>query len=91
MLSMTPVALKSHSRQDLERNEKVTVYAKLPPWFKVPTPLGSYNPDWAVVVEDEGDEKLYFVVETKGQHVVMMTYVISKVPRSNAERSISMK
>ena len=51
--------------EDLERNEKVKIYAKLPAWFKVPTPLGSYNPDWAVVVEDEGDEKLYFVVETK--------------------------
>jgi type III restriction enzyme len=51
---------------DLERNEKVKVYAKLPPWFKIPTPLGTYNPDWAVVVEDNGDEKLYFVVETKG-------------------------
>ena len=51
--------------EDMERNEKVKVYAKLPAWFKVPTPLGSYNPDWAVVVEDEGDEKLYFVVETK--------------------------
>ncbi|MCU7839418.1 MAG: DEAD/DEAH box helicase family protein [Candidatus Thiodiazotropha sp. (ex Troendleina suluensis)] len=52
--------------EDLEKNDKVKVYAKLPPWFKVPTPLGTYNPDWAVVVEDEGEEKLYFVVETKG-------------------------
>ena len=52
--------------EDLEKNEKVKVYAKLPAWFKVPTPLGTYNPDWAVVVEDEGTEKLYFVVETKG-------------------------
>lgn len=52
--------------EDLEKNEKVKVYAKLPAWFKVPTPLGSYNPDWAVVVEDNGEEKLYFVVETKG-------------------------
>ena len=52
--------------EDLEKNEKVKVYAKLPAWFKVPTPLGSYNPDWAVVVEDDGEEKLYFVVETKG-------------------------
>ena len=52
--------------EDLEKNEKVKVYVKLPAWFKVPTPLGSYNPDWAVVVEDEGEEKLYFVVETKG-------------------------
>jgi len=52
--------------EELEKNEKVKVYAKLPAWFKVPTPLGTYNPDWAVVVEDEGAEKLYFVVETKG-------------------------
>ena len=52
--------------EDLELNEMVKVYAKLPSWFKVPTPLGSYNPDWAVVVDSEGDEKLYFVVETKG-------------------------
>lgn len=52
--------------EDLEKNEKVKVYAKLPAWFKVPTPLGTYNPDWAVVVEDNGEEKLFFVVETKG-------------------------
>lgn len=51
----------------LESNEAVKVYAKLPAWFKIPTPLGTYNPDWAVVVDDEeGKEKLYFVVETKG-------------------------
>ena len=41
------------------------VYAKLPGWFKVPTPLGTYNPDWAVLVEKDGAERLYFVVETK--------------------------
>ncbi len=49
----------------LERNEAIKVYAKLPGWFKVPTPLGRYNPDWAVVVELNGQERLYFVVETK--------------------------
>jgi len=49
----------------LEKNEAIKVYAKLPGWFKVPTPLGSYNPDWAVLVEEEGGERLYFVVETK--------------------------
>jgi type III restriction enzyme len=49
----------------MEDNEAVKVYAKLPGWFKVPTPLGSYNPDWAVLVEVDGQEKLYFVVETK--------------------------
>ena len=49
----------------LENNEAVKVYAKLPGWFKVPTPLGTYNPDWAVMVEVDGTERLYFVVETK--------------------------
>lgn len=50
----------------LECNIAVKVYAKLPDWFKVPTPLGNYNPDWAVLIEEEGNERLYFVVETKG-------------------------
>ncbi|QGM96247.1 type III restriction-modification system endonuclease [Methylocystis parvus] len=52
--------------EQLEKNESVKVYAKLPAWFKVPTPLGTYNPDWAVLVEVSGEERLYFVVETKG-------------------------
>ncbi|MCC6366469.1 MAG: DEAD/DEAH box helicase family protein [Bryobacterales bacterium] len=51
--------------EELEKNEAVKVYAKLPGWFKVPTPLGTYNPDWAVLVEKDGTERLYFVVETK--------------------------
>ncbi len=50
----------------LEKNEAVKVYAKLPGWFKAPTPLGPYCPDWAVLVEVDGSERLYFVVETKG-------------------------
>jgi type III restriction enzyme len=52
--------------EDLEKNEAVKVYAKLPSWFRVPTPLGTYNPDWAVLIDVDGAEKLYFVVETKG-------------------------
>lgn len=49
----------------LEKNEAIKVYAKLPGWFKVPTPLGTYNPDWAVLVQKNGTERLYLVVETK--------------------------
>jgi type III restriction enzyme len=49
----------------LEKNDAIRVYAKLPGWFKVPTPLGAYNPDWAVLVEKDGAERLYLVVETK--------------------------
>lgn len=51
--------------QDMDIHEAVKLYAKLPGWFKVPTPLGSYNPDWAVLVELDGQQRLYLVVETK--------------------------
>ena len=50
----------------MEQSEDVKLYAKLPGWFRIETPLGVYNPDWAVVVERDGQERLYFVVETKG-------------------------
>ncbi|MCY3966313.1 MAG: DEAD/DEAH box helicase family protein [Acidobacteria bacterium] len=50
----------------LEKNIAVKVYAKLPSWFRVATPLGSYNPDWAVLVDSDDGERLYLVVETKG-------------------------
>ena len=49
----------------LEKDDDVVLYAKRPGWFKVPTPLGNYNPDWAVLVNKHGTRRLYFVVETK--------------------------
>lgn len=49
----------------MEKNDAVRVYAKLPGWFTVFTPLGPYNPDWAVLIDKDGNERLYFVVETK--------------------------
>mgnify|MGYP001012328868 FL=1 len=52
--------------KSFEQNERVKMYAKLPSWFAIPTPLGSYNPDWAVLIEVDGKDKLYFVLETKG-------------------------
>lgn len=50
--------------RSLEQAENVKFYVKLPNWFKIDTPLGGYNPDWAVVFD--GDERVYFVAETKG-------------------------
>ncbi len=47
----------------LDSDERVKFFCKLPRWFQVATPLGDYNPDWAVVVEDS--KKLYLVRETK--------------------------
>ncbi|MCY2687573.1 type III restriction-modification system endonuclease [Salinimicrobium sp. TH3] len=49
-----------------EESDNIPVYAKLPNWFKIDTPLGTYNPDWAILYKDEHEERLFFVVETKG-------------------------
>ncbi len=48
---------------DLDSNENVRLFVKLPSWFKIDTPIGPYNPDWAFLTERE--KKLYFVRETK--------------------------
>ena len=48
----------------LDDNREVRFYIKLPSWFTVDTPVGPYNPDWAIMVESEA--KLYLVRETKG-------------------------
>ena len=50
--------------QSLEDNADVKFYIKLPGWFKIDTPVGKYNPDWAVAFD--GDRRIYFVAETKG-------------------------
>lgn len=49
----------------LESGE-VTVYAKLPNGFKIPTPVGNYNPDWAIVFDNTQFKYIYFIAETKG-------------------------
>ena len=51
--------------KDLENGE-VTVYAKLPNGFKIPTPVGNYNPDWAIVLDNKDFKYVYFIAETKG-------------------------
>ena len=43
----------------------VVLYAKLPSWFKVPTPLSPHNPDWAILFDQDGAQRQHFVVETK--------------------------
>jgi len=49
---------------DLEKKESIKLFVKLPSWFTIETPVGKYNPDWAIVKHD--DNTLYFVRETKG-------------------------
>lgn len=51
---------------NLDSSEEVVVYAKLPPGFFIPTPVGNYNPDWAIAFRGAAGKHVYFVAETKG-------------------------
>lgn len=48
----------------LEIDKSITFYAKLPAWFKMDTPFGTYNPDWSVCVQND-DVNSFFIIETK--------------------------
>ena len=52
--------------EELEREEEVEVYTKLPRGFYINTPVGKYNPDWAIVFREGAVKHIYFVAETKG-------------------------
>ena len=75
--------------EGLEKRKDIILYLKLPAFFTVPTPIGNYNPDWAIVKNDidahgdlTGKEKLYLVRETKST-------TDSDKLRHNEERKIS--
>lgn len=52
--------------EELDVATEIVVYAKLPKGFSIPTPLGNYNPDWAIAFEADEVKHVYFVAETKG-------------------------
>lgn len=52
--------------KELDTSAEVTVYAKLPRGFLIPTPVGDYNPDWAISFKEGSVKYIYFVAETKG-------------------------
>ena len=63
------MAEKSVERQfaeSLDVADEVVVYVKLPRGFYIPTPVGHYSPDWAIVVHEGRVKHIYFVAETKG-------------------------
>ena len=51
---------------ELDASTEVVVYAKLPRGFFIPTPVGNYNPDWAIAFQQGRVKHVYFVAETKG-------------------------
>lgn len=64
---VTDSSIEKDFARKAEMDDNVKFYIKLPDWFKIRTPLGPYNPDWALLYEEEDDEQhLYFIVETKG-------------------------
>ena len=63
--------------RECEANTHVRFYMKLPRGFKIPTPLGFYNPDWAVIFEN--DSRIYFVVETKSTFDIQMLREVEKL------------
>ena len=52
--------------RELDTSSEVVVYAKLPRGFSIPTPVGSYNPDWAISFKEGTVKHVYFIAETKG-------------------------
>lgn len=71
--------------QKLEEGD-VTVYAKLPGGFKIPTPVGNYNPDWAIVFDNKNFKYIYFIAETKGSMESMELREVEKAKIACAKK-----
>lgn len=62
----TDSSVEQRFAHDLDTSAEVVVYAKLPKGFAIPTPVGDYNPDWAIAFQEGKVKHIYFVAETKG-------------------------
>ncbi|SOB38652.1 DEAD/DEAH box helicase family protein [Latilactobacillus sakei] len=63
---VTDSEIERNFARNAELDDNVKFYIKLPAWFEIRTPLGPYNPDWALLYEENDEQHLYFIVETKG-------------------------
>ena len=70
--------------EELEIRDEVCVYAKLPKGFYINTPVGRYNPDWAVAFKEGLVKHIYFVAETKGNMSTMQLKNIEILKRNCA-------
>jgi type III restriction enzyme len=64
---------------ELDTASEVVVYAKLPRGFLIPTPVGDYNPDWAISFKEGSVKHIYFVAETKGTMSSMKLREVEKI------------
>jgi type III restriction enzyme len=72
--------------EELDTSSEVVVYAKLPRGFLIPTPVGDYNPDWAIAFKKGAVKHIYFVAETKGSMSSMKLREIEKTKIQCARR-----
>lgn len=63
---------------DLDTNKDVAIYVKLPDGFYISTPVGRYNPDWAIAFYEGTVKHIYFVAETKGSMSSMQLRLIEQ-------------
>lgn len=63
---VTDSKIEKNFAEQLDISDEVVVYAKLPNGFHIPTPVGDYNPDWAISFEEGSVKHIYFIAETKG-------------------------
>jgi type III restriction enzyme len=71
---------------ELDTSAEVVVYAKLPKGFFISTPVGNYNPDWAIAFQEGKVKHIYFVAETKGSMSSMELREIEKTKIECARR-----
>jgi type III restriction enzyme len=72
--------------EELDASTEVKVYAKLPRGFSIPTPVGDYNPDWAIAFEAGKVKHIYFIAETKGSMSSLELRAIEKARISCAKK-----
>lgn len=72
--------------KELDTSAEVVVYAKLPRGFLIPTPVGDYNPDWAISFKEGSVKHIYFVAETKGSMSSMELRAIEKTKIECAQK-----
>ena len=72
--------------EELDKSDAVEVYVKLPKRFYIDTPMGHYNPDWAIAFKDEaGVKHIYFVAETKGVNEGQLDVGVKGVEKAKIE------
>jgi len=75
--------------EELDKSTEIFVYAKLPRGFLIPTPVGDYNPDWAISFKQGKVKNIYFVAETKGSMSSMKLREIEKAKIECARKFFS--